>query len=138
MPKNKPIINSSKKDYYQPPLNKISQCYIEGQTHAVLSINESIINTNWNIGKYIIKYKQGGKQKMQYGTKLFENLSKDLTLRHGKGFSRSNLNYMRLFYLLFPICETLSHIRNILYDYFDIYNLRGIFFMYDNGGQQCQ
>jgi hypothetical protein len=29
--------------------------------------------------------------------------------RHGRGFSQSNLNYMRLFYLLFPICETMSH-----------------------------
>jgi len=38
-----------------------------------------------------------------------ENLSRDLTLRHGRGFSRSNLNYMRLFYLFFRICETLSH-----------------------------
>jgi hypothetical protein len=46
---------------------------------------ESIINTNWNIGKYIVEYEQGGKQKAQYGAKLLENLSKDLTLRHGSG-----------------------------------------------------
>jgi len=131
-------IERALQNHYQNLLNKISQRYIKGQTHAVLSVNESIINTDWNIGKYIVEYEQGGKQKIQYGAKLLENLSKDLTLRHGRGFSRSNLNYMRLFYLLFPICETLSHIRNILYDYFDIYNLRGIFFMYDNGGQQCQ
>jgi hypothetical protein len=94
---------------YQNLLNKISRRYIEGQTLAVLTVNESIINTNWNIGEYIVEYEQGGKQKAQYGAKLLENLSKDLTLRHGRGFSRSNLNYMRLFYLLFPICETLSH-----------------------------
>ena len=37
------------------------------------------------------------------------NLSKDLTLRNGKGFSRSNLTYMRKFYLAFPKCETVSH-----------------------------
>jgi predicted nuclease of restriction endonuclease-like (RecB) superfamily len=104
-PDNKPLTKSP----YQNLLNKISKQYIKGQTHAVLSVNESIINTNWNIGKYIVEYEQGGKQKAQYGAKLLENLSKDLTLRHGRGFSRSNLNYMRLFYLLFPICETLSH-----------------------------
>jgi hypothetical protein len=61
-------------------LNKISQRYIERQTHAVLSVNESIIKTNWNIGKYIVEYEQGGKQKAQYGAKLLENLSKDLSL----------------------------------------------------------
>jgi len=105
----KPNKKTLTKSPYQNLLNKISQRYIEGQTHAVLSVNESIIITNWNIGKYIVEYEQGGKQKAQYGAKLLENLSKDLILRHGRGFSRSNLNYMRLFYLLFPICETLSH-----------------------------
>ncbi len=30
-------------------------------------------------------------------------LAKDLTLRHGRGFSRSNLMYMRLFYQRYPI-----------------------------------
>jgi hypothetical protein len=102
-------LEQSPQKQYQNLLNKISQHYVEGQTLAVLSVNETIININWNIGKYIVEYEQGGKQKAQYGTKLLENLSKDLTLRHGRGFSRSNLNYMRLFYLLFPICETLSH-----------------------------
>ncbi len=41
-----------------------------------------------------------------------ENLSKDLGLQFGKGFSRSNLNYMRLFYQRFPICEELPHKLN--------------------------
>lgn len=36
-------------------------------------------------------------------------ISKDLTFARGKGFSRSNLNYMRKLYVAFPICETLSH-----------------------------
>ena len=63
------------KKYYQILLNKISQRYIEGQSQAIRSVNENIVNTK----------------------------------RHGRGFSRSNLNYMRLFYLFFPICETLSH-----------------------------
>ncbi len=41
---------------------------------------------------------------------FLSNLSRDLSLHHGKGFSRSNLTYMRLFYLRYPICETVSHI----------------------------
>jgi len=102
-------IDKKPQNNYQTLLNKISQRYVQGQTQAVSSINEIIINTNWNIGKYIVEYEQEGKQKAKYGMKLLENLSKDLTLRHGRGFSRSNLNYMRLFYMQFPICETLSH-----------------------------
>lgn len=65
---------------------------------------------NWHTGQYIVEYEQGGKAKAEYGKQLLVNLSKDLTLRNGKGFSRSNLTYMRKFYLAFPKCETVSHI----------------------------
>ena len=95
--------------HYQALLNKISRRYIEGQAQAIREVNETIVITNWDIGRYIIEYEQGGNPRAKYGTSLLENLSKDLSLRHGRGFSRSNLNYMRLFYQLFPICETLSH-----------------------------
>ena len=96
-------------EQYQELLKRISQRYVEGQAQAVRSINEAIVKTNWQIGKYIIEYEQKGNPKAKYGSKLLENLSHDLTLLHGRGFSRSNLNYMRLFYLRFPICEKLSH-----------------------------
>lgn len=39
----------------------------------------------------------------------WSNLATDLTIQYGKGFSRSNLNHMRSFYITYPICETLSH-----------------------------
>jgi predicted nuclease of restriction endonuclease-like (RecB) superfamily len=94
---------------YQELLERISDRYIQGQAQAIRSVNESLINTNWNIGKYIVEYEQEGNPKAKYGSRLLENLSRDLILRHGRGFSRSNLNYMRLFYIRYPICETLSH-----------------------------
>jgi len=94
---------------YQDLLERISRRYVEGQMQAVRSVNEAIVETNWEIGKYIVEYEQGGSPKAKYGSKLLETLSRDLSLLHGQGFSRSNLSYMRLFYLRFPICETLSH-----------------------------
>ena len=94
---------------YQELLKQISNRYVQGQAQAIRSVNEALIETNWNIGRYIVEYEQKGSQKAKYGSRLLENLSRDLTLLHGKGFSRSNLNYMRLFYLRYPISETLSH-----------------------------
>jgi predicted nuclease of restriction endonuclease-like (RecB) superfamily len=94
---------------YQELLERISRRYIQGQAQAVRSVNESIVETNWEIGQYIVEYEQKGKRKAEYGKALLENLARDLTLLHGRGFSRSNLSYMRLFYLHYPICETLSH-----------------------------
>lgn len=64
---------------------------------------------NWHTGQYIVEYEQDGKAKDEYGKQLLVNLSKDLSLTNGKGFSRSNLTYMRKFYLAFPKCETVSH-----------------------------
>jgi predicted nuclease of restriction endonuclease-like (RecB) superfamily len=95
-------------DPYLELLGRISNKYREGQAQAVRSVNEKIVETNWNIGKYIVEYEQEGKKKAKYGTHLLENLSRDLILLHGRGFSRPNLNNMRLFYLRFPICQTLS------------------------------
>ncbi|MDR1021723.1 MAG: PDDEXK nuclease domain-containing protein [Prevotellaceae bacterium] len=94
---------------YRELLERISQRYAEGQAQAVRSVNEAIVETNWHIGQYIVEYEQRGKKKAEYGSKLLINLSRDLTLLHGRGFSRSNLSYMRLFYIRFPICEKLSH-----------------------------
>ena len=94
---------------YQELLERISNRYVQGQSQAIRSVNEILIETNWNIGKYVVEYEQKGNPKAKYGSRLLENLSRDLTLLHGRGFSRSNLNYMRLFYLRYPICETLSH-----------------------------
>jgi predicted nuclease of restriction endonuclease-like (RecB) superfamily len=50
---------------------------------------------------FIVEFEQKGNIKAEYGKELLLNLSKELKTL-GKGFSRSNLAYMRQFYLLFP------------------------------------
>lgn len=49
-----------------------------------------------------------GQKRAEYGAGLINQLAADLRLRHGKGFSRSNFIYMRLFYLRYPIGQTPS------------------------------
>lgn len=68
-----------------------------------------MIETYWKIGQYIVEFEQEGNVKAKYGKALLENLAKDLSKLHPKGFSRSNLNNMRLFYQRYPICEELPH-----------------------------
>ncbi len=65
--------------------------------------------TYWGIGRDIVEFEQGGKARAEYGKNLLSSLSRDLTLRHGKGFSRSNIIRIRQFYLAFPKGATLSH-----------------------------
>ncbi|MCL9980931.1 MAG: DUF1016 N-terminal domain-containing protein [Bacteroidia bacterium] len=71
------------------------------------------------MGRNIVEFEQGGKEKAEYGSFLFEKLSKDLTRLYGKGFSRSNLLYMRKLYLAFPKSESLSNVLSWSH-YFEI------------------
>ena len=50
----------------------------------------------------------GKRDRAEYGKQLVTDLPKRLTKEYGKGFSRSNLQNMRNFYLSYPICQTLS------------------------------
>jgi predicted nuclease of restriction endonuclease-like (RecB) superfamily len=90
-------------------LGKISETYTFGQVKAVQAVNVQLLETYWQIGQHIVEFEQGGKLRADYGKALISNLAKDLSLLHGKGFSRSNLVYMRLLYLRYPISQKPSH-----------------------------
>jgi predicted nuclease of restriction endonuclease-like (RecB) superfamily len=102
--------NLTNTDEYQKLLAKLSDVYTSGQTKTVQAINTNILETYWNIGHDIVEFEQGGSAKAEYGSSLIDNIAKDMTLKHGKGFSRSNLVYMRLLYLRYPISEKPSHL----------------------------
>lgn len=94
---------------YNNLLSQIGDILSEGRQKASVAVNTVLVETYWSIGKYIVEFEQLGSERAKYGEELLVNLSKDLTLAFGKGFSRSNLTYMRKFYMSFPKCETLSH-----------------------------
>ncbi len=91
-------IELSRDNAYQSLLDRISEVYTSGQCRALQSVNTVITETYWQIGHDIVEFEQGGKIRAEYGKALLATLSRDLTIRHGKGFSRSNLIYMRLLY----------------------------------------
>lgn len=94
---------------YQGLIEQIGGLLQSGRQKAIQSVNTILVQTYWQIGRYIVEFEQHGNERAEYGTQLFERLSKDLTTAYGKGFSRSNLLYMRKLYLSFQISETLSH-----------------------------
>jgi len=76
----------------------------------VQAASAHVAQTYWEVGRQIVEFEQGGKSKAEYGKALINNLSRDLGLRHGKGFSRSNLIRIRQFYLAYSKGATLSHL----------------------------
>jgi DUF1016 N-terminal domain len=75
------------------------------------NVNALMTATYWEIGRRIVEFEQGGAKRAAYGEALVTQLSEDLTLRFGRGFSRQNLGQMRAFYRSWPIeaiCQTPS------------------------------
>ncbi|MBU2638047.1 MAG: DUF1016 family protein [Nanoarchaeota archaeon] len=97
-----------KKEGYNRLVSDIGLLLEEGRRRALQSVNAVIVQTYWGIGRRIVEFEQEGKVKADYGTKLLKELSIDLTLNYGKGFGKSNIYSMRLFYLNYPKFQTLS------------------------------
>ena len=92
----------------KPLVDSISEAILNARKKLASHINSTMTETYWQIGKYIIEYEQGGQAKVAYGTSTLTELSKQLTARFGRGFSRPNLVNMRKFYLYYHNCQTLS------------------------------
>lgn len=101
-------MNGSDRLQYSQLIEDIGIALEKGRANAARAINSEILLTKWEIGKHIIEYEQGGNEKAEYGSNLLNQLSSDLKLRYGKGFSRRNILDTRRFYLCFPIWQTLS------------------------------
>ena len=95
-------------DGYRDLLQQISATYTDGRVRAVQAVNAHLIETYWQVGRHIVEFEQAGRMRAEYGTALIQNLASDLGLRHGKGFSRSNLVYMRLLYVRYPLNSPIS------------------------------
>jgi hypothetical protein len=87
---------------YNKLLVNITSTLQRARENAIKAINTELVSVNWLIGKYIVEYEQQGIERAEYGTELLVLLSKDLKTRFGKGFSRSSLQLMRLFYIKYP------------------------------------
>ena len=89
-------------------IDRIGFTILRARENAIRAINLELVIANWEIGKNIVEFEQGGKEKAEYGSALLTNLSKDLKSKYGKGFSKSNIYLFRLFYIKYPIFQTLS------------------------------
>lgn len=78
------------------------------RNNVVLTINQTMVTTYFEIGRKIVEEEQNGKDRADYGKSLLQDLSKVLTSEFGKGFSVTNIQQMRSFYLSYQKQQTLS------------------------------
>ena len=72
------------------------------RANAYRAVNQVMVQAYWEIGRVIVEEEQKGKKRAGYGEALIMELAQRLTENYGKGFTKTNLFYMRQFYLTFP------------------------------------
>lgn len=93
---------------YGQLVSDISGLLEQARHTATRSVNSILTATYWGIGRRIVEYEQSGSARAEYGEALIERLARDLTARHGRGFSKQGLYKMRGFYLGWQILPTPS------------------------------
>ena len=119
----------TKKSDYKPVaiseslVGDIKSILDSARSRVAAALNASMLDAYWKIGERIVVEEQGGNMRAEYGTSTLKELSRQLTLQLGKGFSPRNLQNYRQFYLLFPDWAiwnarvpnlTWTHIRTLL------------------------
>ncbi len=99
-----------KTDAYNALLQNVGNALTQGRSRAAAAVNAAMVQTYWEIGRQIVEYEQKGNERAEYGSDVLNRLSRDLTERYGKGFSRGNIHYMRKLYLTYPKVQTLSEL----------------------------
>jgi predicted nuclease of restriction endonuclease-like (RecB) superfamily len=90
-------------------LRELREFITESRRQVLRAVDVVQVRTCWGVGRHIVEFEQGGAARAEYGAKLLPRLAEKLTEDFGKRFDASNLRYMRLFYLAFPICDALRH-----------------------------
>ncbi len=72
------------------------------QKEAYRSVNMILSQRNWLIGYRIAEEELAGEDRAEYGTEVIKKLSKELTKKYGKGYTKTNLYNFYKFYKYFP------------------------------------
>ncbi|MDB5348945.1 MAG: hypothetical protein JWN86_192 [Planctomycetota bacterium] len=85
-----------------PVLQRIREILDQARAQLARSVNSEMVRAYWLVGREIVEEEQRGKSRAGYGEELIAQLSARLQAIFGRGFTPSNLCYMRLFYLAYP------------------------------------
>lgn len=98
-------VNTSIMDNFQKTdniLNDVQNIIEVSQKEAYRFVNTILSQRNWLIGYRIAEEELGNEDRAEYGAEVIKRLSKELTIKYGKGFTKTNLYSFYRFYKCFP------------------------------------
>jgi predicted nuclease of restriction endonuclease-like (RecB) superfamily len=90
-------------------LDRVVSILENARANVVRSVNANMVIAYWLIGREIVEGMQKNRDRAGYGDQLIENLSKNLTKRYEKGFSKTNLWYFKQFYSTYSQEDQILH-----------------------------
>ena len=93
---------------YSDMISEIKKILQAARVNVAQQVNTELLAAYWNIGRVIVEHEQNSRERAEYGQQTLKELSKVLTNEFGKGFSVSNIQFMRRFYQTYQIQQTLS------------------------------
>ncbi len=82
-------------------IDDIKQIVRSARGKAYVAINYAQVEQNWLIGQRIVEQEQHGAVRAEYGKRIIQRASEELTQEFGKGFSVTNMKSFRKFYVEF-------------------------------------
>ena len=83
----------------------------QAKSNVVKAVNNNMVIAYWLMGREVVEEIQKGEQRAEYGKQIIDKLSKGLTEKYGRGFSSTNIRYIRTFYTVYA--KRSSEIRHI-------------------------
>lgn len=80
---------------------RIRQLVLDARQAVSRAVDACQVMASFEIGRHIVEHEQQGAQRAEYGKQVLKELAHQLTGEFGRGFSRSNLEYMRKFFLIY-------------------------------------
>jgi len=82
---------------------KDTEAIVEAASRAArTTVNVLLVQRNWLIGKRISEEEMAADGRAEYGMEVIKRLSKELTSKYGRGYTKSNLYSFYAFYKTFP------------------------------------
>jgi len=97
-------INKFNNDFY----SRISEVLKFAKNKVVRTVNATMVETYFEIGRLIVEEEQSGSERAEYGKQILKELSAKLTNEFGIGFSITNLQQMKNFYGIYGKQQTVS------------------------------
>lgn len=93
-------------------IEQIQTVLFESRKNVAKEVNTQLLQAYWNIGRLIVEYEQDNNIRAEYGKQTLKEISKTLTNKIGRGFSVSNLQFMRRFFQKYKM-EQIQQIASV-------------------------